>query len=364
MGNIDRVSIDRALIDKVLLGVYRGAVAAARETFREYGSKANYKAYCAAGNAVIAQAGTVCDRPWASSGLAEFFQSDTSVFQSWVGEAVLCAANWHNVPADFGGEPCDYTFLPDSFYAEYLPSVRTENARKVAFLIAAMTALVGTCALSYFTIAKTLRISYDAAIKAVDSLRRQKKATVSDFWRSGSGNVGEGFRIYELRDFSVDGEGFRKSVSETTLAGEKRQLLSLSTVLYEFDVAYWFGFCQAFSTPEEALMAATLRGRRELASLCQVIPQKRPVPLFATELREEEHLYVPVDEIAPDVFPELCGEIGEDSDLPPVSDITLSFIDARMPVRRLTAAPVHGRNRRARAWLKLHVRTGPTPGLL
>ena len=349
MGNIDRVSVDR-----VLLGVYRDAVAAARETFREYGSKASYKAYCAAGNAVIAQGSTVCDKFGNSPELAGFFQGDTPVFQSWIGEAVLCAANWHNVPTDFGTKPCDYTFLPDSFYAEYLPSVRTENARKVAFLIAAMTALVGTCALSYFTIAKTLRISYDAAIKAVDSLRRQKKATVSDFWRSGSGNVGEGFRIYELRDFSVDGEGFRKSVSETTLAGEKRQSLSLSTVLYEFDVAYWFGFCQAFSTPEEALMAATLRGKKELASLCQVIPQKRPVPLFATELRDKEHLYVPVDEIAPDVFPELCGEIGEDGDLPPVSDITLSFIDARMPVRRLTVAPVHGRNRRARAWLKLH----------
>ena len=169
-------------------------------------------------------------------------------------------------------------------------------------------------------------------------------------------------RLYELYGLDIDGEAYRDSASATALNGDPRQQLILSNVMYDFDITYWTAFGQAFATPEEVLANVTLRGRRELAELCRVLAPKKPVPLYATELREVEHLAVSVREVGEDVaaamFPE--GEQAEATCDIPVE--LLSFTDAHMPVRHLSAAPVHGRNRRTRAWLKLHARTGPDPG--
>lgn len=158
---------------------------------------------------------------------------------------------------------------------------------------------------------------------------------------------------------------FRSRWNELSRSGESRVPASLSQSYYDFDYVYWTQFAAAFSEPVDLLAVLSKSEREEIIQLTNKVTNSGSAtsPMFELELREISHLAAGWKETLAGVKDLWSVVAGSDD---PGQDALIqtrnAWVGAAMTSWHLARAPVHGRNRRSRAYRVAAKRTGPTPG--
>lgn len=353
--------------NEYLATLYREAVKTARAVLLEKGANARYEAYKAASDYVAATVSRVDTDDFTrdKEALRSFCGQGSDTHRSWISEAVLCAELIGSLEYDGYSAVTDTVFLPDELFTDILPSIRGDIARKAFFWCVVLKAATGRCAVGLIELARVLRCPLQAVKKALGWLLDHEYIAFEQSRSAYAAIISERRRYFDLaagdKTSCLTPENFRPRWNELSISGQSRVPVCLIMCYYDFDYAYWTQFSAAYKEPADLLAVLTKKEREEIIQLSTVLTNShtgsKPSPMFMLELREIRHLAATVDEVSQDFT------VLDDDPMAfrcPAS--TDAFQMAAMCSEHLTQVPVHGRNRRQRAYRRALDKTGPSPG--
>lgn len=355
-----------------LSSLYREAVKVARDVLSAKGANARYEAFKAASDYVASTATQVAPCAFSERGKQDFrsFRDQGSrAHQSWISEAVLCAEMMGSLEQNDWASVNDTVFLPDGLFTDVLPSIRGSITRKAYFWCVVLKMTTGRSAVGLIETARVLRCPLQAVKRAFTWLMKHgyidnecdDESDLSKYNAITSAMISD---CREYLDVSIDDrtscltpENFRPRWNELSISGESRVPVCLTMCYYDFDYAYWTQFAAAYREPADLLAVLTKKEREEIIQLTNKITGHGGCPMFVSELREIRHLAATVD------------EVGSDYTVPDDDPLgfhclasTSAFQMAAMCSEHMTQVPMHGGNRRQRAYRKTLDKTGPSPG--